>query len=71
VLARIDTLMRKGEGNLTQEEETELRSLALAMQAYEDRIYTIPPGSTLEGINELVMYEQRLNYLQDKKNWLP
>lgn len=60
VMDEILTLMNKGEGNLTKKESNQLRSMALAAQAYEKSIYTIPPPSTIEGMIELRMYEQKL-----------
>ena len=54
------TLMNKGEVNLSKPETDKLRGMALAAQAYEKSIYTIPPPSTLEGMIELKMYERRL-----------
>jgi len=41
-MKKIDVLMRKGEKNLTEKEAEEIRMLALAAQAYEKSIYTIP-----------------------------
>ena len=59
-MEKIDALMKKGEGNLTNKEAGELRNLALATQAYEKSIYTIPAPKTLEGLIELKMYEFKL-----------
>jgi HTH-type transcriptional regulator/antitoxin HigA len=59
-MQKIDALMKKGEKNLTGKEADTLRSLALAAQAYEKSIYTIPAPKTLEGLLELKMYERRL-----------
>lgn len=59
-LARIDTLMRKGEANVTPEESATIRELGLAIQAYEQSQYTVPAPQTLEGMIELKMYERRL-----------
>lgn len=59
-MKKIDALMKKGEGNITNKEAEELRTLALAAQAYEKSIYTIPAPKTLEGLIELKMYERRL-----------
>lgn len=59
-MKKIDALMKKGEDNLTDKEAGELRTMALAAQAYEKSIYTIPAPKTLEGIIELKMYERRL-----------
>jgi HTH-type transcriptional regulator / antitoxin HigA len=59
-MRKIDALMKKGENNLTNKEAKELRTLALAAQAYEKSIYTIPAPKTLEGLIELKMYERKL-----------
>ena len=59
-MKKIDALMKKGENNLTNKEAEELRTLAIAAQAYEKSIYTIPAPKTLEGLIELKMYERRL-----------
>jgi len=59
-MIKIDALMKKGEKNLTDKEAEEIRTLALAAQAYEKSIYTIPAPQTLEGLIELKMYERRL-----------
>jgi HTH-type transcriptional regulator / antitoxin HigA len=59
-MKKIDALMKKGEANLTDKEAEELRILALAAQAYEKSIYTIPAPKTLEGLIELKMYERKL-----------
>lgn len=56
----IDALMKKGEHKLTDKESENLRAMALAAQAYEKSIYTIPAPKTLEGLLELKMYERRL-----------
>ena len=60
LMKKIDALMKKGENNLTNDEANKLRNLALAAQAYEKTIYTIPAPKTLEGIIELKMYERKL-----------
>jgi HTH-type transcriptional regulator/antitoxin HigA len=59
-MKKIDALMKNGENNLTNKEAEELRTLALAAQAYEKSIYTIPAPKTLEGLIELKMYERKL-----------
>lgn len=59
-LKKIDALMKKGETRLTIKEAEELRRLAIAAQAYEKAIYTIPAPTTLEGFIELKMYERKL-----------
>jgi HTH-type transcriptional regulator / antitoxin HigA len=59
-MSKLDTLMKKGEKNLTDKEAQDIRTLALAAQAYEKSIYTIPTPKTLLGLIELEMYERRL-----------
>lgn len=59
-MKKIDAMMKKGEKNLTGKDDVILRSLALAAQAYEKSIYTIPAPKTLEGLIELKMYERKL-----------
>jgi antitoxin component HigA of HigAB toxin-antitoxin module len=41
-MKKMDALMKKGENDLTSKKAEELRTLALAAQAYEKSIYTIP-----------------------------
>ena len=60
LMKKIDALMKKGENSLSDIEAEELRAMALAAQAYEKSIYTIPAPKTLEGLIELKMYERRL-----------
>lgn len=59
-MKKIDALMKKGEANLTNKEAQDLRILALAAQAFEKSIYTIPAPKTLEGLIEFKMYERKL-----------
>ena len=59
-MKKIDALMKKGEANLTNKEAQDLRILALAAQAFEKSIYTIPASKTLEGLIEFKMYERKL-----------
>ena len=59
-MKKIDALIKKGEKNLTDKDAKEIRTLALAAQAYEKSIYTIPAPKTFEGLIELKMYERRL-----------
>jgi HTH-type transcriptional regulator/antitoxin HigA len=59
-MQKIDTLMKKGEKNLTDKEAKEIKTLALAAEAYEKEIYTIPAPKTLLGLIELEMFERRL-----------
>lgn len=59
-MRKIDTLMKKGEKKLTNDEAEEIRTLSLAAQAYEKLKYTIPAPKTLLGLIELEMFERRL-----------
>ena len=59
-MKKIDALMKIGEKNITEAQGKELRTLALAANAYEKSIYEIPAPQTLEGLIELKMYEQKL-----------
>ncbi|RZJ99511.1 MAG: helix-turn-helix domain-containing protein [Flavobacterium sp.] len=59
-MAEIDTLMKKGENNLTNVEANKLKAMALAAEAYEKTLYKIPTPKTLEGLVELKMFERRL-----------
>lgn len=61
LMFKVDALMRKEEHQLTDKEAAEIRGMALAIQAYEESIYTIPAPSTIEGMVELKMYEYKLN----------
>jgi HTH-type transcriptional regulator / antitoxin HigA len=60
LMKKIDALMKKGEINLTDKEAERIRTMAIAAQAYEKSIYTVPAPKTLEGLIELKMYERRL-----------
>jgi HTH-type transcriptional regulator/antitoxin HigA len=60
LMKKIDVLMKKGETHLSDKEAEELRAMALAAQAYEKTVYTIPAPKTLEGLIELKMYEKKL-----------
>ncbi len=60
IMLKIDSLMKKGENNLTKKEAEQLKALALSAQSYEKSIYKIPAPKTLEGLIELKMYERKL-----------
>lgn len=59
-MSKLDALMKKGENKLTDKDADDIRTLALAAQAYEKSIYTIPTPKTLLGLIELEMYERKL-----------
>jgi len=60
VMAKIDSLMAKGSGNVTKDELVEIRSLALSAQAYEQNKYVIEAPTTLIGMIEMRMFEMKL-----------
>ena len=60
----IYNLMNKGEGNLTEKENAKVRSLALAIQAYEKEMYPIEMPKSIAGMVELKMCEKRITQLQ-------
>ncbi len=60
VMSKIDTLMAKGSENVSKSELAEIRTLALAAQAYEKSKYTIEPPTTFAGLIEMKMYEMSL-----------
>jgi len=60
LMKKIEALMKIPENKLTDKEAAELRAMALAVQTYEESIYTIPAPKTLEGLIELKMYERKL-----------
>lgn len=60
VMAKIDSLMAKGSGNVTKSELTEIRRLAVSAQGYEQNKFVIEVPTTLAGIIEMKMYEMKL-----------
>lgn len=60
VMAKIDTLMAKGSGNVSKEELDTIRQLALTAQEYEQERYIIDVPSTLVGMVEMRMFEMKL-----------
>ena len=60
VMAKIDSLMAKGSGNVTKKELTEIRRLAVSAQGYEQNKFVIEVPTTLAGIIEMKMYEMKL-----------
>ena len=59
-MAKIDALMAKGSGNVTEKELAEIRELALTAQTYEQTQYVIDAPTTLIGMVEMRMFELRL-----------
>ncbi|MBK0378526.1 helix-turn-helix domain-containing protein [Mucilaginibacter segetis] len=60
VMAKIDSLMAKGSGNVSQEELSEIRTLAQSAQGYEQSKYVIEAPTTLVGMIEMRMFEMKL-----------
>ena len=60
VMAKIDSLMAKGSGHVSKEELSEIRTLALSAQSYEQKKYVVEAPTTLTGMIEMRMYEMRL-----------
>lgn len=60
VMAKIDRLMAKGSENISKKELAEIKSLAIAIQAYEQEKYVIDLPTTLAGMIEMKMYELKL-----------
>lgn len=60
VMSKIDHLMNKGSENVSKEELSEIRELAIAAQAYEQTRYVVEPPETLVGMIEMKMYEMKL-----------
>jgi HTH-type transcriptional regulator/antitoxin HigA len=60
VMAKIDSLMAKGSGNVTKSELAEIRRLAVSARDYEQNKFVIEVPTTLAGIIEMKMYEMKL-----------
>jgi len=58
-MKRIDELMQKGE-DMSDKDAAQLRTMALAAQAYEKTQFEIPAPQTVQGILELEMYKRKL-----------
>lgn len=52
--------MAKGSQQLSKKELTEIKNLAIAIQSYEQKKYTIDLPTTLAGMIEMKMYELKL-----------
>lgn len=60
VMTKIDELMAKGSKNVSKNELSEIRQLALLAQEYEQKKYVIELPSTFAGLIEMKMYEHNL-----------
>ncbi len=57
----VDTLMRKGEENLTEKDTKDITAKAKVIQEYEKIHYPFPVPKTITEIVELKMFEKKLN----------
>ena len=64
IMSKIDKLMAKGSENVSKQELTEIRILALKAQAYEKKKFIIEPPTTFAGIIEMKMYDMKLRQTQ-------
>jgi HTH-type transcriptional regulator/antitoxin HigA len=66
-LARIESFIEKGFGNLTKKETEELKHISLAVETYEKKKYPMPAQTTIADILEDYMHENRINKAQLSK----
>jgi HTH-type transcriptional regulator / antitoxin HigA len=66
MMKEIDTLMKKGEDNLSSVELKKLRGMAEAAEAWEDASFTvsIPRPKTITEMIELKMFEMKINQVR-------
>jgi len=57
----IDTLMKKGEGNLSDKELKSLSALAEAAELYEDTFEPLPVPASLPDMVRIKLYQLRIN----------
>ena len=61
-MREIDTLIKKGESNLSARELVRLESLAEAAEQYEDRYDPLPLPESLPEMIRMRMFQMRLNH---------
>lgn len=59
-LAQLNTLMKKGEENITDPESETIESLALSIQAYEKEFYPFPMPKSIPEMVELKRFQLKL-----------
>ena len=59
VMKKIDALMHQGE-DMSDKDAGELRTMALAAQAYEKSQFEIPAPKSIQGMLELEMFKRKL-----------
>lgn len=60
-LASIETLIEKGVGNLTADEENKLEKLSIEVEEFEKSKYPIPMQVSVQSVLEYYMYTNRIN----------
>ncbi len=60
-MAKINSIMRKGEKNLTEKELKRLEAMAKAAEEFEDFHFPLPEPSSLGEMLELRMFQMKLN----------
>ena len=63
-LNEVDTLMKKGEVKLNPAELKRLRSLAEALEVYEDTYLPMPTANSIPELIEIKMFERKINQVQ-------
>lgn len=59
-LSELNTLMKKGEDNITDPEAEKIETLALSIQAYEKFYYPFPMPKTISEMVELKRFQLKL-----------
>jgi HTH-type transcriptional regulator/antitoxin HigA len=59
-LGELDSLMKKGEDNITENEAKKIETLALSIQAYEEVFYPFPMPKTISEMVELKRFQLKL-----------
>lgn len=60
LMKSIETLMNKGEDNLSKIEKDKLKKMALMAEIFEETAYKLPTPTTIQGWIELRMFENKL-----------
>lgn len=59
-LSEVETLMMKGEANVSKAEKALIVEYGAAISAYEEEFYPLPKPKSLQGMIELRMFERRM-----------
>lgn len=60
LMKTIETLMNKGEVNLSKAEKDKLKKMALMAEKFEETAYKLPTPTTIQGWIEMRMFENKL-----------